>query len=92
MNDFIARNTRRQFLARNTMGIGGVALAWLLNQEKLLATPKDIPREQRSFNLRPKRPHFAPKAKRVIWLMMRGGVSHLESFDPKKSLFLITKN
>jgi hypothetical protein len=29
------------------------------------------------------RPHFPPRAKRVIWLMMRGGVSHLESFDPK---------
>ena len=36
----------------------------------------------------PKRviPHFAPKAKRVIWLMMRGGVSHIESFDPKPAL------
>lgn len=31
-------------------------------------------------------PHFAPKAKRVIWLMMRGGVSHIESFDPKPTL------
>ncbi len=31
-------------------------------------------------------PHFAPTAKRVIWLMMRGGVSHLESFDPKPVL------
>ena len=29
------------------------------------------------------KPHFAPKAKRVIWLFMRGGVSHIESFDPK---------
>ena len=32
------------------------------------------------------RPHFPPRAKRVIWLMMRGGVSHLESFDPKPEL------
>lgn len=32
------------------------------------------------------KPHFAPKAKRVIWLMMRGGVSHLESFDPKPAI------
>ena len=31
-------------------------------------------------------PHFPPRAKRVIWLMMRGGVSHLESFDPKPEL------
>ena len=32
------------------------------------------------------RPHFPPRAKRVIWLMMRGGVSHLESFDPKPEM------
>jgi hypothetical protein len=32
------------------------------------------------------RPHFAPKAKSVIWLFMRGGVSHMESFDPKPEL------
>jgi len=88
MNDFIARNTRRQFLARNTMGIGGVALAWLLNQEKLLATPKDIPREQRRFNLRPKRPHFAPKAKAMISLFMHGGPSHMDLTDPKPELQL----
>jgi hypothetical protein len=31
-------------------------------------------------------PHFAPKAKRVIWLFMIGGVSHMESFDPKPEL------
>ncbi len=32
------------------------------------------------------RPHFAPKAKNVIWLFMNGGVSHMESFDPKPEL------
>ncbi len=32
------------------------------------------------------KPHFAPKAKSVIWLFMRGGVSHLESFDPKPAI------
>lgn len=32
------------------------------------------------------RPHFAPKAKSVIWLFMNGGLSHLESFDPKPML------
>ncbi|MEM7012397.1 MAG: DUF1501 domain-containing protein [Verrucomicrobiota bacterium] len=31
-------------------------------------------------------PHFSPKAKSVIWLFMRGGVSHMESFDPKPAL------
>lgn len=32
------------------------------------------------------RPHFAPKAKSVIWLFMNGGMSHMESFDPKPML------
>src|SRR4051812_3330962 len=33
--------------------------------------------------LAPKRPHFEPKAKRVIFLFSTGGVSHLDTFDPK---------
>src|SRR5437588_9094810 len=32
------------------------------------------------------RPHFAPRAKSVIWLFMNGGMSHVESFDPKPML------
>ena len=34
----------------------------------------------------PGRPHFAPRAKNVIWLFMVGGTSHVESFDPKPAL------
>lgn len=37
--------------------------------------------------LRPKRPHYAPKAKNVIFLFMTGGVSHVDTFDPKPRLF-----
>jgi hypothetical protein len=37
--------------------------------------------------LAPKRPHFAPKAKRVIWLFSTGGVSQMDTFDPKPKLF-----
>lgn len=37
--------------------------------------------------LRPKAPHFAPKAKRVIFLYMSGGVSHVDSWDPKPRLY-----
>src|SRR5262245_32422977 len=36
--------------------------------------------------LAPKKPHFAPKAKAVIFLFMSGGVSHVDSFDPKPKL------
>jgi len=81
-----AQHTRRQFLARNTLGIGGMALAWLLNRDKLLATPPDIPRAQGNFNLRPKPTHFAPKAKAMISLFMHGGPSHMDLTDPKPEL------
>jgi hypothetical protein len=37
--------------------------------------------------LLPKAPHFSPKAKRVIFLYMSGGVSHVDSWDPKPRLF-----
>ena len=35
----------------------------------------------------PKQPHFPAKAKRVIFLFMHGGVSHIDSFDPKERLY-----
>ena len=37
--------------------------------------------------LAPKKPHFAPKAKRVIWLFSTGGVSQMDTFNPKPKLF-----
>jgi hypothetical protein len=41
----------------------------------------------RADSLAPKPPHFPARAKRVIWLYMSGGVSHVDSFDPKPRLF-----
>jgi hypothetical protein len=77
--------SRRHFLATNAMGIGGVALAWLLKQEGLLAQDKpDF--EKPRFNLLPKPPHAAPKAKAMISMFMQGGPSHLDLFDPKPEL------
>ena len=55
--------SRRRFLARNAMGVGSVALAWLLREEKLLATPPNIPRGPQSFDLKPKAPQFPPRAR-----------------------------
>ena len=46
--------SRRKFLAENAMGVGSVALAWLLKQEKLLARPKNVPTETPHFDLAPK--------------------------------------
>jgi hypothetical protein len=86
MNSSFTQFTRRQFLARNAMGVGSVALAWLLGQEHLLATPPAVPRGPRSFDLKPKRPHFAPRARAMISLFMHGGPSHMDLFDPKPEL------
>src|SRR3990172_3016159 len=78
--------SRREFLARNAMGIGGVALAWLLRQDKLLATPANIPRTPQSFDMKPKEPHHPPRAQAMISLFMHGGPSHVDLLDPKPEL------
>ncbi len=80
-------HSRRHFLASGTMGIGSVALAWLLNQEGLLrAEPAKPELDARHHDLKPKKPHFEPKAKAMISLFMQGGPSHLDLFDPKPAL------
>jgi hypothetical protein len=78
--------SRRHFLAANAMGIGSVALAWLLNEEGLLAAPEKPPLEPETFDLKPKPPHSAPRAKAMISMFMQGGPSHIDLFDPKPAL------
>jgi hypothetical protein len=79
----LPNHSRRHFLASSAMGIGGVALAWLLDQEGLLAAPARPELGQRRFDLTPKPPHFEPRARAMISLFMQGGPSHLDLFDPK---------
>src|SRR5918994_1305965 len=69
--------TRRQLFGRAAAGIGTAALASLLN-ERLFAADRDG-----SLNTLGTLPalHFAPKAKRVIYLFMSGGPSHIDLFD-----------
>lgn len=76
--------TRRQFLGRGTTGIGVIALASLLNEGELFAGDRLDP----SLKTEGALPylHFAPKAKRVIYLFMSGGPSHIDLFDPKPLL------
>lgn len=70
---------RRNFLTSLSSGIAGISLASLLQDEqKKQASAAHGPPDGKS--------HFAPKAKSVIWMFMRGGVSHMESFDPKPML------
>ena len=78
--------SRRDFLARAGGGIGSLALASLL-AESASSNPQSAIRNPQSENpLAPKRPHYAPRAKRVISLFMFGGISHMESFDFKPEL------
>lgn len=63
---------RRRFLGSSGFGLGSIALHSLLQAGTIPHQTGD--------------PHFQPKAKNVIWLFMRGGVSHMESFDPKPAL------
>ncbi len=78
--------TRRQFLAQNAMGVGGMALAWLLQQEQLLGTPAKIPQAQENFDMLPKQPPRVPQAKAMISLFMHGGPAHMDLLDPKPKL------
>jgi hypothetical protein len=78
--------TRRHFLQEATFGVGSVALVYLLNQQRLLANPAQAGSEQKHFDLKPKAPHFAPKAKAMISLFMQGGPSHMDLLDPKPKL------
>jgi hypothetical protein len=73
------------FSQRNALGIGSVALAWLLRQDRLLATPADVPRNPQSFDLKPKTPQPG-RARAMISLFMHGGPSHVDLLDPKPEL------
>ena len=74
---------RRHFLAKNAFGIGGVALAWLLKRDGLLAEPTRPELEPRRFDLTPKPTHHTPRARAMISLFMQGGPSHIDLLDPK---------
>lgn len=86
MNPFEARRaqlTRREFFGRTSGGIGAIALASLLNP-KLLGAVTASPRT--GVAGLPGLPHFAPKAKRIIYLLQSGAPSHLDLFDYKPGL------
>lgn len=75
------RHDRRRFLQYSSCGIGAIALQSLLQRDGWGGGP--VGPDGTSLD---GKPHFPPKAKSVIWLFMRGGVSHMESFDPKPML------
>src|SRR5690242_7117645 len=79
-----AHLTRRAFFGRSVMGLGTAALGSLLNRD-LFAAATTAPARNGVPGL-PELPHFAPKAKRVIYLFQNGAPSHVDLFDYKPKL------
>ncbi|MBL8829612.1 MAG: DUF1501 domain-containing protein [Planctomycetaceae bacterium] len=76
---------RRQLLQTAGGGFGALALRWLLERDGLLAAESSPPGTI-SSPLAPRAPHFAPRAKSVIFLFMYGGPSQVDLWDPKPEL------
>ncbi|MAB60204.1 MAG: sulfatase [Verrucomicrobiales bacterium] len=71
--------TRRDLLKSSSSGVGYLAFAALAHEQALAEKKSKGP-------LSPKEPHFIPRAKRVIFLSMRGAPSHVDMFDYKPQL------
>jgi hypothetical protein len=80
---FVTHPTRRGAL-RSLVG-GSLLMPSIVSQ---LLSAEDGRASKATDPLAPKTPHFAPKAKRVIFLFSTGGVSHMDTFDHKPKLFL----
>jgi hypothetical protein len=74
--------TRRDFFGRFALGLGGIALSQLLPRGLTAAEPATA----NPFRGILSKPHFAPRAKRIIYLFMAGGPSQLDLFDYKPML------
>ena len=75
------RSDRRTFLSDVGLGFTGLALSAMLHGDGIVRGA-DAP----AFSPPDGQPHFAPRAKNVIWLFLAGGYSHLETFDPKPAI------
>ncbi len=84
MDHLLREVTRRHFFGQCGVGVGGMALASML-AEAAQAETANAP-DRTAEPMAPRAPHFAPKAKRVIYLFMAGGPSQLELFDDKPKL------
>lgn len=76
------RQTRRAFLGRTSQGVGALALASLLRPNLLTGAPAAPDRWTGAVHP----VHFPARARRVIWMTMAGGPSHLETWDHKPKL------
>ncbi|MEP2311954.1 DUF1501 domain-containing protein, partial [Rhodopirellula bahusiensis] len=75
---------RRESLYRMGTSLGGIALASMLAEEASADATRD--QESQAAPMQPKPGHVPAKAKNCIFLMMEGGPSHIDTFDPKPEL------
>ncbi len=79
--------TRREFLWQTGGGFTGVALAGMLGNDFFARQASAAPASTFVNPLAPKKPHFTPKAKSVIFIFCYGGPSHVDTFDYKPKLY-----
>ena len=84
LKEYIKLETRRQFFGKSALGLGAAAFASLL-PNALGAALEGQPEQKRTGGL-PDLPHFAPKAKRAIYLFMSGAPSQMDLFDYKPKM------
>lgn len=82
MNPNFCGRTRREFLWQTGAGFGGAALTGLLSQDGFFGSEAMAS----GIAAHSQQPHFAPKAKSVIFLFMYGGPSHIDTFDYKPTM------
>ena len=78
--------SRRQFVETAGFGLAPVALAWLLQQERVSAAPVKPNIHRQEFTLKARQPDHEPKATAMISLFMQGGPSQVDLLDPKPEL------
>src|SRR5882724_2954706 len=78
--------TRREFLWETGMGFTGTALTAMLAADGFFGNVAAAAESKDAAPLAPRQPHFTAKAKSVIFLFMYGGVSQVDTWDPKPEL------
>ena len=81
-----AQHSRRDFLCHQALGLGGVALATLLADDRATGAPPEVAAAKNSLDLLPRVPPAPPRAKAMISLFMHGGPSHMDLLDPRPEL------